>query len=76
MDIINKGRSEKEKLDFDHESGWDSVMPFWNSHNRLYKGTIFIPVNTDHFTSTAGFGEYPDAFEAEAIDSKQQAIER
>lgn len=36
--------SRFKDLDFDHESAWDSVMPFWNSHDSVYKGAIFIPM--------------------------------
>ena len=76
LNILNKGKSDSDRIDFDAKSGWDSVMPFLNSHNSLYKGTLFIPVNEDHFTATSGFGNHLKPSEVEAIAAKQQALER
>lgn len=76
LNIINKGRSDSDRIDFDAESWFDGIMPIWNSHDSLYKGTIFIPINEDHFTATAGFGNYPEVGEAEAISIKQQSLDR
>jgi hypothetical protein len=42
----------------------------------VYKGTIFIPVNEDYFTSTAGFGNYLTPQEVEVAEAKQQAQKR
>lgn len=76
LNILNKGRSKSDRIDFDSESWWDSNSPILNSHNSMFKGTIFIPINEDHFTATAGFGEYPTVSEADAIYAKQQTTER
>lgn len=76
LNILNKGRSDSDKIDFDTKSWWDSTVPIFNSHNSVFKGTIFIPINEDHFTATAGFGEYPTVGEADAIYAKQQIVER
>jgi hypothetical protein len=70
LNILNKGRSDSDKIDFDSKSWWDSTVPIFNSHNSIFKGTIFIPINEDHFTATAGFGEYPTVGEADAIYAK------
>lgn len=76
LNIINKGRSDSDRIDFDKKSLWDGIAPIWNTHDSIYKGTIFIPINEDHFTATAGFGNYPEVGEAEAISIKQQSLDR
>jgi hypothetical protein len=74
LTILNKGRGEKDRIDYDEKSFMDSI--FGTDYDRVYKGTVFIPVNEDHFTATAGFGKYPTTMEAETIEAKQQAKER
>lgn len=74
LTILNKSRGEKDRIDHDEKSFLDSI--FGTDYDRVYKGTIFIPVNEDHFTATAGFGNYPTTMEAETIEAKQQAKER
>lgn len=76
LDILNKGRSDADKIDFDAKSGWDKLGWFLDDHDSLYQGTIFIPVNNDHFTATSGFGNYPSTSEAATIEANQQALER
>ena len=46
------------------------------AYDHVYKGTVFIPVNTDYFTATAGFGNYPTPTEAQTVEAKQQAAQR
>lgn len=74
LTIINKSRGEKDRIDYDEKSFIDSV--FGTDYDKVYKGTIFIPVNEDHFTATAGFGKYPTTMEAQTIEAKQQAEQR
>lgn len=74
LTILNKGRGEKDRIDFDSQSFIDSVLG--TDYDHVYKGTIFIPVNEDYFTSTAGFGNYPTPQEAEVAEAKQQAQKR
>lgn len=74
LTILNKGRGEKDRIDYDEKSFMDSI--FGTDYDRVYKGTVFIPVNEDHFTATVGFGKYPTTMEAETIEAKQQAKER
>jgi hypothetical protein len=62
LSIINNGRDSKDKIDHDAKSFLDSV--FGTDYDHVYKGTVFIPVNTDYFTATAGFGNYPTPTEA------------
>lgn len=74
LSIINNGRDSKDKIDHDAKSFLDSV--FGTDYDHVYKGTVFIPVNTDYFTATAGFGNYPTPTEAQTVEAKQQAAQR
>ena len=74
LSILNKSRGEKDRIDFDSKSFIDSVLG--TDYDHVYKGTIFIPVNEDYFTSTAGFGNYLTPQEAEVAEAKQQAHQR
>lgn len=74
INILNKSRGEKDRIDFDGKSFFDSVLG--TDYDHVYKGTVFIPVNEDHFTATAGFGNYPTNLEAQTIEAKQKAHQR
>lgn len=74
LSIINNGRDSKDKIEHDSKSFWDSMLG--TDYDHVYKGTVFIPVNTDYFTATAGFGKYPSPMEAQTIEAKQQAAQR
>lgn len=74
INILNKSRGEKDRIDFDGKSFIDSILG--TDYDHVYKGTIFIPVNEDHFTATAGFGNYPTTTEAPVIDATQKAHQR
>lgn len=76
LSIINKGRSGNDLVDFDTPSWWDTVSPIFNSSDHMYRGTIFIPVNTDHFTATAATGKYPSTGEAQIIEARQKSKAR
>ena len=74
LSIINNGRDSKDKIEHDSKSFWDSMLG--TDYDHVYKGTVFIPVNTDYFTATAGFGKYPSPMKAQTIEAKQQAAQR
>jgi hypothetical protein len=72
--ILNKGRGEKDKIDFDSKSGWDSI--FGTDHDSIFEGTIYIPVRTNAFTGMIGGGTYPDAEAAAEVEALEQQKER
>jgi hypothetical protein len=74
LSILNKGRGEKDRIDFDSESWFDSV--FGTKHDTMFEGTIYIPVRTNAFTGMIGGGEYPDTETAEEIEALVQQKER
>jgi hypothetical protein len=66
LSILQRGRSEKDRINFKQ----NSIMPDWLiSEDKLYKGTIFIPVNQNPFNGMVGFGNYPTRTEAEKIEA-------
>ena len=67
LSILNKGRSEKDRIDFDSESWIDSI--FGTDHDSIFEGTIYIPVRTNAFTGMIGGGNYPDTEQAEYVES-------
>lgn len=71
LSIINKG---EKNIDFEHKGLFSDYG--LDDYNHVYVGTIFIPVNNDHFTATAGFGNYPTDQEASMIEAKQQNLIR
>ena len=74
LSILNKGRGEKDRIDFDSESWFDSV--FGTDHDQIFEGTIYIPVRTNAFTGMIGGGEYPDTETAEQVEALIQQKER
>ena len=74
LTILQQGRGEKDRIDFDEKSFFDSI--FGTDYDHVYKGTVFIPVNEDHFTASGGSGNYPTSDEAELIEAKQQVKDR
>ena len=76
LQILNKGRSKENQIDFDSKSWWDSTMPIFNDYTHVYKGTIFMPINDDYFTAVAGTGSTPNMNQAKVIEAQQQAIAR
>lgn len=70
LTLLQKGRGEKDRIDF-KQGSW---LP-WASDDKLYKGTIFIPVNQNPFNSMVGFGNYPTRMEAEKIEAQRQAAQ-
>lgn len=70
LTLLQKGRGEKDRIDF-KQGSW---LP-WANDDKLYKGTIFIPVNQNPFNSMVGFGNYPTRTEAEQIEAQRQAAQ-
>ena len=76
LNILNKGRGEKNKVEYDEKSWWDSISPVFNDYTHVYKGTIFMPINDDYFTYSAAAGSKPTTAQAEMIEARQQAANR
>ena len=76
LNILNKDRGEKNKIDYDEQSWWDSISPIFNDYTHVYKGTIFMPINDDYFTYSAVAGSNPTTAQAEMIEARQQAANR
>lgn len=76
LNILNKDRGEKNKIEYDEQSWWDSVSPVFNDYTHVYKGTIFMPINDDYFTYSAAAGSTPTTAQAEKIEARQQAANR
>ena len=74
LSILNNGRSEKDRIDFDSKSWADSI--FGTDHDTLYEGTIYIPVRTNAFMGMIGGGAYPDVDEAAEVEALIQQKER
>lgn len=74
LSILNKGRNEKDRIDFDSKSWADSI--FGTDHDSLYEGTIYIPVRTNAFAGMIGGGEYPTTSVAEEVEALIQQKER
>lgn len=74
LSILNKGRNEKDRIDFDSKSWADSI--FGTDHDSIYEGTIYIPVRTNAFTGMIGGGQYPDTQTAEEVEALIQQKER
>ena len=74
LSVLNKGRNEKDRIDFDSKSWADSL--FGTDHDSLYEGTIYIPVRTNAFTGMIGGGEYPSTAVAEEVEALIQQKER
>ena len=74
MSVLNKGRGEKDRLDFDSKSWADSI--FGTDHDSVFEGTIYIPVRTNAFTGMIGGGQYPDTGTAAEVEALIQQKER
>ena len=74
LSILNKGRNEKDRINFDSESWADSI--FGTDHDSVYEGTIYIPVRTNAFSGMIGGGEYPTTAVAEEVEALIQQKER
>ena len=74
LNILNKGRNEKDRISFDSKSWADSI--FNTSHDSLYEGTVYIPIRTNAFAGMIGGGEYPTTAVAEEVEALIQQKER
>ena len=74
MRVINAGKSEKDRIDFDSKGFWD-FLPFAD-HDSLFEGTVYIPIRTNPFTGMMGGGQYPTAEEAAKVEALVQQQER
>lgn len=74
LSILNNGRGEKNKVEYDEKSWLDSM--FGTNYTHVYQGTIFMPINDDYFTAVAATGKYPTTKQAEQIEARQQAVAR
>ena len=74
LSILNKGRNEKDRIDFDSKSWADSI--FGTDHDSLFEGTIYIPIRTNAFAGMIGGGEYPTTSVAEEVEALIQQKER
>lgn len=72
LSILQKGRSEKNRIQFEEKS---TLWP-WGDYTRVYKGTIFIPINEDYFTSNAATGNFPTPAQAQLIEARQQSKQK
>lgn len=70
LSILNKGRDNNDRINFDSESWFDSI--FGTKHDSIFEGTIYIPIRTNAFTGMIGGGEYPEAGTAEVIEALEQ----
>ena len=70
LNILNQGRNDKDRINFDSESWFDSI--FGTKHDSIFEGTIYIPIRTNAFTGMIGGGEYPEAGTAEVIEALEQ----
>lgn len=70
--LLQKSRGEKDRINFKQ----NSILPDWIAkEDKLYKGTIFIPINQNPFNGMVGFGDYPTKGEAEKIEAQRQAAQ-
>ena len=76
LNVLNKDRGKDNKVEYDTKSWWDSVSPVFNDYTHVYKGTIFMPINDDYFTSAIAAGASPTIKQAEVIEARQQATAR
>lgn len=74
MRVINGGKSEKDRIDFNSKGFWD-FLPF-AEHDSLFEGTVYIPIRTNPFTGMMGGGQYPTAEEAAEVEALVQQKER
>lgn len=76
LNAVNKGRDKDSKVDFDSKSFWDSISPFWNSHDTLYEGTIFMPFNDNIINGAMSSNADLTGEQASEIQARNQQRER
>lgn len=73
---VNKGRDKESKIDFDAQSIWDMISPFWNDHDSLYEGTIYMPFRDDILNGALSSNQELTAKEASIIQARNQQRQR
>lgn len=76
LNAVNKGRDKDSKVDFDSKSFWDKISPFWNSHDTLYEGTIFMPFNDNIINGAMSSNADLTGEQASEIQARNQQRER
>lgn len=76
LNQVNKGRDKDSKIDFDPASFWDTISPFWNDHDSLYEGTIYMPFRDDILNGALSSNQELTAREASVIQARNQQKER
>ena len=76
LSAVNKGRDKDSKIDFDAASWWDKVSPFFNSHDSLYEGTIYLPFRDDILNGALSSNHELTAEEASEIQARNQQRQR
>lgn len=76
LNQVNKGRDKDSKIDFDPASFWDTISPFWNDHDSLYEGTIYMPFRDDILNGALSSNQELTAREVSVIQARNQQKER
>ena len=64
------------KFSYDSKSWWDSISPFWNEHDSIYKGTIWIPVKAHMLNAMASQSAGLSSNQINTLDALEQAKSR
>lgn len=64
------------KFSYDSKSWWDSISPFWNGHDSIYKGTIWIPVKAHMLNAMASQSAGLSSNQINTLDALEQAKSR
>lgn len=76
INAVNKHRDKESKVGFDKASLWDSISPFWDSHDSLYEGTIYMPFRDDILNGALSSNQELTAKEASIIQARNQQRQR
>lgn len=76
LSAVNKGKDKESKMQFDTASLWDRISPFWNSHDSLYEGTIYLPFRDDILNGALSSNQKLTAEEASVIQARNQQRQR
>ena len=76
LGAVNKGKDKNSKVDFDKASIWDRISPFWNDHDTLYEGTIYLPFRDDILNGALSSNQELTAQEASIIQAREQQRQR
>ena len=73
--IMNKGRSKEDQIEYDAESFFNFGGAL-GDYDKIYQGTIFIPISNDIFAGIAGSGKNITSVEALNLEAEQQQEQR